>query len=164
MSKLSEFVCSSYQAPQLRRALLRSGIPIKLPVEGYSMSPIIKWEDVVTVSPLLMQPLRSGDIAAFARTDATQIVIHRVVAVHKDTALTRGDNCSTPDELIPKTKILGRVTKITRRGRTVRLGLGPERVLIAHFSRWGLLSSSLAVCRRAAYAYRRAFHKLRRFN
>ena len=53
--------------------------------------------------------------------------------------LPQGDGLTEPDGCIPRENILGRVTAITRCGRRVRFGLGPERFAIALANRWGAL-------------------------
>ena len=50
-----------------------------------------------------------------------------------------GLDFSARENIVSLPGILGRVTRIERAGRRVRLGLGPERALIAVLSRRGLL-------------------------
>lgn len=112
------------------------------------MIPFIRGGDFVTIAPASRVRLRRGDIAAFARAETGPIVIHRVVQVHQDGLLTRGDNCPEPDGLIPFSRILGYVTRVERDGRKLRLGLGPERRLIALLNRAGLLTRMLLPVRK----------------
>jgi hypothetical protein len=58
--------------------------------------------------------------------------------------MTRGDNASVDDGVIPSGSALG-VVGIERDGTRIRTGLGPERVLIALLSRWGVLKSFVGV-------------------
>jgi hypothetical protein len=61
-----------------------------------------------------------------------------VSGVHLAKIQTLKQNHNTPgmaDATVSQEDILGRVTRISRNGRDVRLGLGPERRLIAVFSR-----------------------------
>jgi hypothetical protein len=107
------------------------------------MSPFVKDGDVVTVSPLPKAVPRLGDVVAFVHPQTKRLVIHRVVRKMGDSYLMRGDNALAADGLIPKSCILGRVTRLERGNRRVYLGLGPERLLIALVSPRGPLSSLL---------------------
>jgi hypothetical protein len=111
------------------------------------MAPFIKDGDVVTISPLRGSRPRLGDVAAFTR-GADSLLVHRVVERQGGSWSTKGDNVVELDGAIPAASLLGRVTRIERDGRAVRLGLGPERVVIAWLSRAGLLPVLLAPARR----------------
>jgi hypothetical protein len=88
-----------------------------------------------------------GDVVAFLHPETKLLCIHRVLSCNKGAFLIQGDNSpGKPDGMIPVEAIMGRVTQVERSGRRVRLGLGPERTLIALLSRSGLL----AVIRRYA--------------
>lgn len=110
------------------------------------MSPFIRNGDIVTVSPA--SDAHTGDIAAFTRPESDRLVIHRVIGTQGNSLFIKGDNLSTMDGLIPKSNILGRIVKIERNGKSLRLGLGPERRLIALLSRTGLLLMMLGVMRK----------------
>jgi hypothetical protein len=51
----------------------------------------------------------------------------------------RGDNAADEDGVVAAEAILGVVTAVHRRGRSVRCGLGPERRLVAAVSRTGAI-------------------------
>jgi SOS-response transcriptional repressor LexA len=124
---------------ELLRAVLERGQPFWFEAPGFSMSPFIQDGDVITVAPLSGASPGHGDVVAFLRPDSGKLVVHRVVGKREDTFLIRGDNADKADDLAPAASILGRVTEVKRRdGKRVRLGLGPERYLIALLSRWGL--------------------------
>jgi hypothetical protein len=127
------------------------------------MSPFIRNGDVVTVSPSPATGFAPGDIAAFAHGESDRLVIHRVVAIQGASFIARGDNASDSDGLIPYARVLGRVTRVERSGRSLRLGLGPERRLIAFCSRTSLLSSLLAPLRKISRYWRLAVLASRRF-
>lgn len=122
--------------------LLAEGMSVEVPVTGDSMSPFIRDLDVVTLVPLGHEPPRRGDVVAFPRPDG-RLVIHRVVASAGGRLRTRGDAAGLADGWIDAEILIGRVEKIERRGRRVRLGLGAERALIALLSRAGLLAPLL---------------------
>ena len=112
------------------------------------MHPFIRDGDVVTVSPLRGARPGPGDIAAFTRAGCDRMAVHRVVATRDDSFLIKGDNACDADGLIPASQVLGCVTRIERNGKCLRLGLGPERRLIALLNRRCLLPLLLVPVRR----------------
>jgi hypothetical protein len=65
-----------------------------------------------------------------------------VLSVKGGNFLIQGDNMpEKPDGMIPREAIVGLVTRVERDSRRVRLGLGPERFLLALLSRYGLLAA-----------------------
>lgn len=120
--------------------VLHKGAALRFRARGFSMSPFIKDSDVVTVTPVSKHEPRLGDVVVFINPDAGELVIHRLVGKRDNFhLLIKGDNLPTLEHLVPKTGILGRVKRVERDGRTVALGLGPEKALIALLSRRGLL-------------------------
>jgi len=103
------------------------------------MSPFIRNEDVVTISPLQGEWPSLGEIIAFVHPVTKGLCIHRIVRKKDGIYVTKGDNRSETDERVPIENILGSVTRVERDGKQVFLGLGPERFLIAFLGRRGLL-------------------------
>jgi hypothetical protein len=130
---------------ELLRAVLAKGIPFRFCARGMSMSPFIKEADVVTVSPCPGKSVSLGQVVAFVHPHTGRLVVHRVVAIGRDACRIQGDNTSGSGEedVVPFPYILGRVTRVERAGRRVRLGLGPERKLIALLNRRGWLGPLL---------------------
>jgi hypothetical protein len=129
----------------LMRAVLDKGTTFQFHARGWSMAPFIRDRDVVCVSPLALQEPSVGQVVAFVRAASGQLLVHRVIAAGPDGYRIQGDN--TPgmaDAAVARQTILGCVTRVTRNGREVRLGLGPERRLIAAFSRAGWLQPACA--------------------
>ena len=81
-----------------------------------------------------------GEVVAFLHPETGKLVVHRVIGRREAGCLIRGDNAEgrTADLVSPR-NVLGRVTRVERGGKNVRLGLGPERLAIAFLSRAGLL-------------------------
>jgi hypothetical protein len=117
--------------------LLRGGTAVRLEVTGHSMSPFIRTGDVVTIEPLSGRRLRLGQVVALA--PGGHLLVHRLVGWHRGLARVRGDVAACADPLASPDELLGRVTRVERGGRRVRLGLGIERLAIAWLSRVGLL-------------------------
>jgi len=140
------------------KAVLDKGVPFRFRANGYSMSPFIRDGDIVTVSPLFDAALHLGDVVALSHPEIGRLVVHRVVGGKDFSYITKGDNASAEDGLVLREKILGLVTKVERNGEKVKLGLGPERFLIAILSRRRLLSSILFSMRRLLSVFpRRCF-------
>ena len=125
---------------ELMQAVLAEGMPFHFRAKGWSMTPFIRDGDVVCVSPLPEAGPDAGDVVAFIRAETGQLLIHRVIATEGETYAIQGDNApGAADVKVLRQEILGRVTRVTRNGRGVRLGLGPEGRLIAVLSRTGRL-------------------------
>jgi hypothetical protein len=103
------------------------------------MVPFIQDGDVLTVSPHPPRKSRLGEVVAFCHPETGKLMVHRVLARRPGGYLLQGDNTLEADGLIPFAHILGRLTRVERRGRRVRLGQGPERWLIAWLARAKLL-------------------------
>jgi hypothetical protein len=80
------------------------------------------------------------------------MAIHRIIGKQTDSLTIKGDNALSSDGPVPTENILGRITKIERDGKLIRLGLGPERVIIALLSRAGLLPILLYPIRKIRFA------------
>jgi len=121
--------------------VLSKGVPFRFCARGWSMTPFIQDGDVICVSPLLHTEPGLGEVVAFTRPETEKLVVHRIIGRHRTDYRIQGDNSAGQvDGLIPKKNILGRVTRVERKGRKVWLGLGPERFLVAFLSRTKLLS------------------------
>jgi hypothetical protein len=122
----------------LLQAVLQRGVPFRFRAKGFSMSPFIKDGDVITVSPLAGARPRLGEVVAFQRNGSDALVVHRVVGWRGDSIAIQGDFLPAADDIVPRSRILGRVKRVERGGREVRLGLGPERAVIALLTRSGV--------------------------
>jgi hypothetical protein len=139
--KAQELPLSGQALLELMRAVLARGVPFRFCARGWSMAPFIQDGDVITISPLPQAGPRVGEVVAFVRPGVGKLVVHRVVDRLGTASFIQGD--SRPeyaDGMIAPENLLGRVTRIERDGRDVRLGLGPERTAIAWLSRRRLLS------------------------
>ena len=123
----------------LLQHILAKGLDCRFPAKGHSMSPFIQDGDVITVSPLQKTSAGLGDVVAFIHPGSKKLTIHRVVGKRANSYCIKGDSSPDADGLIPKSNIIGLVTKVERKGKEALLGLGPERWLIAFLTRRGLL-------------------------
>ena len=124
----------------LLEGVLSRGVPFRFRAGGSSMAPFIRDGDVILVSPLRDDSPGVGEVVAFLHPETEKLVVHRVIGRREAGCLIQGDNAEgrTADLVSPR-NVLGRVTRVERGGRNVRLGLGPERLAIAFLSRAGLL-------------------------
>ena len=137
--KHRELNVSSPDMVGLLRDVLGKGASFRFKAKGFSMTPIIKDGDIITVSPCLPAGLLSGDIAAFTHPVTGRLVVHRIIGVRDGSFFVKGDNNDDSDGLIPGSHVLGRITRNERNGRSVQLGLGAERSTIALLSRFRIL-------------------------
>jgi signal peptidase I len=146
--KHRELSLSAPEMVRLMREVLGKGASFRFKAKGFSMTPIIEDGDIITVSPCLSSDLRSGDIAAFTHPVIDRLVVHRIVEIRGRSFLVKGDNNESFDGLIPESHVLGRITRIERNGKGVKLGLGAERSAIAFLSRFNILSLLLVPLRK----------------
>ena len=126
---------------ELMQAVHAKGLPFRFNAGGHSMAPFIRDGDVICVSPLASRAPGPGDVVAFIHPETKLPCLHRVLSINGDSFRIQGDNMpEKPDGIIPREAIVGRVTRVERAGRRVRLGLGPERLLLALLSRCGVLT------------------------
>ncbi len=134
--------------PGLVKDILSRGAECRFQAKGHSMSPFIKDGDIVTISPLTHSSPGLGDVVAFNPPGNEMLMIHRVVEKRNNDYYVRGDNLLEMDGLVQAKDILGYVNKVERDGKNVRVGLGPERFLIAFLNRRGLLFPLLSPIRK----------------
>jgi phage repressor protein C with HTH and peptisase S24 domain len=122
--------------------LLKEGRPVQVEVTGSSMTPFIRSHDLVTLRPRAQRRLGLGEVVA-VRQAGRRLIVHRVVGQSAGRLVTRGDGASAADGPANDAEVIAVVGRVERRGRRVRLGLGPERWLLGLLSRFGLLSPLL---------------------
>ena len=133
---------------EMLRLNAAGGIPIRFQAFGSSMRPCIRNGDRIVVEPLADRVPQVGDIVAFLHPAGSQVIVHRVVRRVGDSYWIQGDRTGTCDGPVPRSNLLGIVSTVERGGRRRRLGLGPERRLIAAVIRSPLLRRSLRLTKR----------------
>jgi len=119
---------SSGDVAEMIRCLMAKKSPIKIQAGGWSMDPFIRDQDVLTIAPLSRDMIKLGEIVAFKvqkKDKSFRLGMHRVVQVlDRENYLIKGDNTSPdPDGIVPRNQILGKVIKIERNNKTIRLGV-----------------------------------------
>ncbi len=135
----------------LCRATLNKGAEFRFKASGFSMLPCIRSGDILTVSSITGIPIKFADIVAFTHPISKKLIVHRVLYKKKCAYLIKGDNIHIADGFIPSNDIIGRITKVERGSREIRLGMGPERMLVCFLSflrMFTLLSICLSGMRR----------------
>lgn len=128
--------------------IMRRGKPCRFTAHGFSMFPFIRDGDVVTVSPVGDESLKTGDIVAFSHPEDGGLVIHRIVKKGAGGYRIKGDSTFVSDGVLPAEKIIGKVVVVERRGRAFRPGRGLPGWLTAFFSYYGLLQKFLIILER----------------
>jgi hypothetical protein len=120
---------------ELLRAMVERGRSLRTRVRGFSMSPFIRDDDVLTIATMNGRAPRIGEVVAFILPDMGRLAIHRIVARVGAGWLLRGDNSAKADGVVARENILGVVTRVERNGHDVRLGQGAQARLIAWLQR-----------------------------
>jgi hypothetical protein len=134
-----ELSLSNHGQMELLRGMAEQGKMLRTRVLGFSMSPFIRNNDILTLSPMRGQMPHLGDVVAFILPGMNRMAIHRIVGRTDIGWILHGDNYADADGIIPTHCILARVTRIERMDHTVRWGLGPERILIAWLVKQNIL-------------------------
>lgn len=101
---------SSYQT--LALTLASQADRLRLRVNGTSMFPLLRNEDIILVQTVPLDTLCPGDLITFRREK--DIVTHRLVSVTPQQYLTIGDNMYSLDPPVEPEMILGRVVAIEK--------------------------------------------------
>jgi len=159
---------SSFQGGELRLsgdgfrdlvwAILAKGKPVRFQVRGFSMSPFLREGDVVTLRPVGERPLCRGDIAAFFDSSSGKMAVHRIVSADRKSGrfLFKGDNSPAADGFVDASDIYGIIGRVERRGKTVRLGIGPGRGIVAWLSQRIPLTRWLFFLKRLVFVRRKS--------
>ena len=118
------------------KAIIAKGRSMKFQAAGRSMTPFIRDGDLITLSPPFKARLDMGDVVGIIDPLTETLVVHRIVGIRAGKYWIKGDNTSEKSaRFFDPRHIYARVTRIERNGKSLRLGLGAERRLIAMLSR-----------------------------
>lgn len=102
---------------ELIEAVHERGAAFRFQAAGHSMTPAIRDNDVIIVSPLGETVPRRGDVIAFRHPERPQMLVHRVLHAEGRKFFVKGDNCPMADGWVPLENVLGLVTGVDRAGR-----------------------------------------------
>lgn len=106
-------------AQLLAAETLRATGRLRLAVGGSSMLPALRPSDVLLVRRCGIDAPAVGDVVLFLRDG--RLFAHRVVGRRGHSLVTRGDAVATPDAPVDASELLGRVTRVVRAGRALRV-------------------------------------------
>ncbi len=96
------------------------GKEISLAIKGFSMYPVLRSGDRVTVDPETGETLSCGELIAFYQKD--DAACHRLIALEeRDGAVwirTKGDAILQEDPPTPLSQVIGKIVRIERKGRS----------------------------------------------
>ncbi len=102
-----------------------------IPLQGESMTPLIRRNlDLVTIVPLT-RPLKKGDVVLFEYPKG-RYVVHRVYRLKDGQVQTLGDHCRYPEPWLPLSSVWGLAAHFRRDGKTISLDCSAARA----YGRW----------------------------
>ena len=140
-----EQIMPNQQFSVLMAEVLKTGKAFRFQASGSSMNPFIKDGDILTLVAVSHRPIRMGNVLAFYHPKNVKLTIHRFVTRKQKTFLMKPDNAMSADGWINQDEVIGMVQVIERVGNKIRFGLGWEKWLIAHLSRWNILMPIIQV-------------------
>ncbi|MCJ7445741.1 MAG: S26 family signal peptidase [Methanotrichaceae archaeon] len=146
-SENGELSLSSESMIDVLTAVLDRGAAFRFQAKGNSMFPFIIDGDVLILKKLETMPV-VGDVLAFIHPVNQTLVVHRVVNKLDEDYLMKGDYSSKSDGFVPEVNLLGIVYMVERNGKTVSIGLGWEKGIVAILSNKGLLQPFSVYCYR----------------
>ena len=150
---------------RIASALKRRG-RIALRVQGTSMLPWVRPQDIAMIWRTAMENVRCGDLVLFRREH--RLFVHRIVkkqgSLEAAQLLSKGDAHPTADGILEEQELLGRVMRIYREGRRIDLDAPSQLALGVFISQlslhnrfWYPVAKFLAIVTRPA---RRLLHAL----
>ena len=143
--------------------MLDQGYNLRLRVTGTSMSPFINTGAIVTLFKIPFDKLKIGDIIFCRHNEGTQ-KLHRLVAVKKNTLITKGDALDSLDHPVDEAQYMGKVIRIEHReshtGKTCNMETVLSQIInftIAVYYRY----KSLMIC---IFTNLKSYIKMNRFN
>jgi len=117
---------------------------IKFSGFGISMTPFIRNGDTLTIKLLQKDDnVKTGNIVIVQDRGGKKLFVHRIVQSKKRAYLLKGDNKLQPDGWFSRDMILGRIDKLTRGSKTNIPVKHWQSVVIAFFSKAGILNSTI---------------------
>lgn len=139
---------SGEQLEELLAAVLSRGRPLRFRARGFSMGPLIRDQDAITISPLVGRVPGTGDIIACRHPQGRRPIVHRVRAVKAGGLLVQGDSAPLPDGLVPPDDVLGLLALVERDGAVVYRARHDRPAAIRHLAwivrRWRNRAANVA--------------------
>jgi signal peptidase I len=104
---------------ELLQAVHEKGANFCFKATGRSMRPSIHNNDLLTLSPLKEMLPFPGEVVGFRHPRTRNLIVHRIIKADKKGYTIRGDNLTFQDSEIPREHIIGVVTRVERKGKTI---------------------------------------------
>jgi signal peptidase I len=115
---------------------------IALRVHGTSMLPWVRQGDIALIRQITIENVRCGDVVLFRREN--HLFVHRIVekrgSLDAEQLFSKGDAHPTPDGVVEKQELLGRVVRIYRDGQRIDLDAPGQLALGLFISQMSLHS------------------------
>jgi hypothetical protein len=103
---------------ELAAEAIRSFGALRLRVTGSSMLPAVRPDDLLLIRHCRIEEAGPGDIVLYIRQ--RRLFAHRVISRSAARLVTQGDGVAEPDLPVTAHELLGKVTRVMRRGNTIR--------------------------------------------
>ena len=102
---------------ELAAEVVRCFGELRLRVNGSSMLPGVRPEDVLLIRHCRIEEAGRGDIVLYIRQ--RRLFAHRVISWSGARLVTQGDGVAEPDLPVTANELLGKVVRVMRRGKTI---------------------------------------------
>jgi len=140
-----EQIMPNPQFAVLMEAVLKRGKAFRFQASGSSMNPFIKDGDILTLVNVSQGEIKLGNVLSFIHPYNRKLLVHRVVNSKQKNYLMKPDNSANVDGWVNQQEIIGIVHSVERGESLIQFGLGWEKWLIAHLSRWNILMPIIQV-------------------
>ena len=126
--------------------LLDSNSKIKLKVGGYSMYPVLKNGDIITINKCKINELKTGEIVVFKTRD--KWIAHRLLKIRNGNELmliTKGDTCKHKDPVFTEEDFAGKVISFSRKSKEVNLNNSFRKFVGIFIARLSLVLTPLFI-------------------
>lgn len=124
MTNLNKLYCSLDAFSGLSADILRLGKSIRFQARGNSMRPLLRDGDTLLIKPLGSHLPIIGEVV-LCNVHPERVIVHRVIGKRVIASrleyLVHGDQALNPDGWISVEEILGRVVKIEREGKSLKM-------------------------------------------
>jgi signal peptidase I len=98
------------------QAVLEKGVTARFKATGSSMTPTIRNNDVLSISPYKENRPKVGDVVALLDRIDNRIIIHRIIKQRENMFLLKGDGLWRSDGFFPREWIAGGISAVERNG------------------------------------------------
>ena len=101
--------------------LLQNGEPVKIPLTGHCMKPLLCENDLITIQPVSTKQLKCGDIAIYhinGRLKAHRFLFFKRFNGQKY-IITKSDRRLYCDRPVPVSNLLGKIIKVNKGKKTI---------------------------------------------